>query len=582
MSAARRTPKKKAARVASKQASAMRPTMALGDFLVAYLQRAGVTHLFGLPGDLVLGLFHRFGEARGLEIVTFSHEPAVGFAADGYARSARRLGVLCVTYGAGGYNVVNPVAGAYAEEIPLLVVSGGPGEAEQKLAGVHHQAKDVESQQRVFEQVTCDARVLSHPELAAEEVHELVGRIVRESRPGYLEIHRDMVDVRISVPPEIRAWNGRFPRERSDKRKLDEAVAETVEWLEKARKPIVIGGVEAYRAGAERDLLRLAEKLGAPVVSTVDAKGVFPMDHPQHMGVHVGPFSPAPIQKRVRDADLVLALGTLLTDMNLGASKPQVRRDRSVWAVHGRVNVSYHAFTDVDLKEFVATLARRKLPRFEERIRYHDNLKRTPLARSRGKPLSVNDLLVEVNEFLAAHAGYHVVAESGDMLFGGLELRLRAGGMYFAQGYYASMGFAVPAALGAQIGTGIRPLVVTGDGAFQMTGMEISHAPQRGLSPIVVLVNNAGWGIFRPVSPRRDLLELPPWPYAELARAWGGTGFRVDSRAELREALRAAHDVREFVVIECLVPPDDLSPISRRYITESARKGRSTRGAGSS
>ena len=103
----------------------MKPRMPLGDFLVAYLKRAGVTHIFGLPGDLVLGLFHRFGSARGLEIVTFSHEPAVGFAADGYARSKRRLGVVCVTYGVGGYNVVNPVAGAYAEQIPLLVVSGG-------------------------------------------------------------------------------------------------------------------------------------------------------------------------------------------------------------------------------------------------------------------------------------------------------------------------------------------------------------------------------------------------------------------------------------------------------------------------
>jgi indolepyruvate decarboxylase len=116
--------------------------MRLGDFLVAYLQRAGVTHIFGLPGDLVLGLFHRFGAARGLEIVTFSHEPSVGFAADGYARSTRRLGVVCVTYGAGGHNVVNPIAGAYAEQVPLLVVSGGPGDAEQKLGGVHHQAKD--------------------------------------------------------------------------------------------------------------------------------------------------------------------------------------------------------------------------------------------------------------------------------------------------------------------------------------------------------------------------------------------------------------------------------------------------------
>ena len=94
----------------ARRASAMKPRMALGDFLVAYLKRAGVKHVFGLPGDLVLGLFHRFGRERGLEIVTFSHEPTVGFAADGYARSTRRLGVAVVTYGAGGNNIVNAVA----------------------------------------------------------------------------------------------------------------------------------------------------------------------------------------------------------------------------------------------------------------------------------------------------------------------------------------------------------------------------------------------------------------------------------------------------------------------------------------
>jgi indolepyruvate decarboxylase len=545
--------------------------MTVGDFLVAYLRRAGVRHIFGLPGDLVLGLFHRFGRERGLEIVTFSHEPAVGFAADGYARSTRRLGVMCVTYGAGGYNVVNPVAGAYAEEIPLLVVSGGPGEAEQKLSGIHHQAKDVEGQWRVFREVTCDARVLRHPELAAEEIHELVGRIRTESRPGYLEIHRDMVDVEIPVPRAIRAWDGSFPRAASDPRKLREAVTDTVSRLRASRRPVVIGGIEAWRQGAEHELRRLAEKLGVAVVTTVDAKGLFPMDHPLHMGIHVGPFSPPAIQRRVRGADLVLALGTLLTDMNLGASRPQVKRDRSVWAVGGKVNVSFHTYTEVALRDFLAVLAREPLPRFRERVRYHDNLRRRPFDRTRSRPLEVNDLLVEVNEFLWANPGYHVFAESGDMLFGGLELRLRGGGLYFAQGYYASMGFAVPAALGAQIGTGVRPLVVCGDGAFQMTGPEISHAPRHGLSPIVVLVNNAGWGIFHPVTPRKDLIEVPAWPYAELAQSWGGVGFRADTRAELRDALRAAHEVREFVLIECRVPPGDLSPISRRYIRQSAR-----------
>ena len=550
----------------------MKPRMKLGDFLVAYLKRAGVTHIFGLPGDLVLGLFHRFGRDRDLAIVTFSHEPSVGFAADGYARSTRRLGVVCVTYGAGGHNVLNPIAGAYAEQVPLLVVSGGPGDAEQKLSGIHHQAKDVDGQWRMFREVTVDARILRHPERAAEEVHEVVRAIMTQHRPGYLEIHRDLVDVPIAVPPEIREWNGSFPDTPSDPRKLAESVADTRARLHAAKRPVLIGGIELYRAGAERDFLRLAERLGVPVVTTPDAKGCFPMDHPLHMGIHMGPFSAPAIEKRVRDSDLVLALGTVLTDMNLGAAKPQVRRERAVWAVGGRVNVSFHTYTEVALRDFVGALGRGKLPRFREAVVYRDNLKRAKSERA-DSALRVNDLLLEINHFLDLHPGYDVFAESGDSLFGGLELRLRAGGLYFSQGYYASMGFAVPAAIGAQIGTRRRALVLSGDGGFQMTGPEISHAPRHGVAPIVVLVNNSGWQIFRPVSPRPDLLTIPPWPYAELAQAWGGVGFRAETRGEVREALRAAHERNVFAVIECKIPPDDLSPISRKYIRESVRKG---------
>lgn len=555
------------------QSSSMRSQMALGDFFVAYLARAGVSHLFGLPGDLVLGLFHRFGRERDLEIVTFSHEPTVGFAADGYARSTRRLGVVCVTYGAGGHNIVNATGGAYAEQIPLLVVSGGPGVAEQQLAGVHHQVKDIDSQRRVFREVTCDARVIGDLHRAASDIHEVVQNIMAEGRPGYIEIHRDLTDALIPVPKEIMDWDGSYPRPPSDRRKLGEAVSDTVTRLKTATKPILIGGVELFREGAERAFVRLAEKIGAPVVTTPLAKGVFPMDHPLHMGIHIGPFSPAPIQKRVQEADLVLALGTQLTDMNLGASRPQVKRDLAVWATSGRVNISYHTYTEVTLRDFVERLGKEKLKDRNERVVYHDNLKRGP-KRKASSPLRINELLLELNHFLEERPGYHVVAESGDSLFGGLELRVRGKGLYMAQGYYASMGFGVPAALGAEIGTGRRPLLLTGDGAFQMTGPEISHAPRYGLSPIVVLINNVGWQIFRPVSPRPELLDVPNWPYADLAEAWGGVGMQARNAGELRDALDKAHRSKRFVIIECHTSPDDLSPISRRYIKESARKAR--------
>src|ERR1041385_5698810 len=155
--------------------SRMKPRMPLGDFLVAYLRTLGITHLFGIPGDLVMRLFLRFGRPRGLHIVTFSHEPGVGFAADGYARATGRIGVVCVTYGAGGHNMVNPVAGSFSERVPVLVISGGPGEDERKLGTlIHHQAKEIESQLRIYRELTCAARVIDNPDTAAKEIDSVV------------------------------------------------------------------------------------------------------------------------------------------------------------------------------------------------------------------------------------------------------------------------------------------------------------------------------------------------------------------------------------------------------------------------
>jgi indolepyruvate decarboxylase len=287
------------------------------------------------------------------------------------------------------------------------------------------------------------------------------------------------------------------------------------------------------------------------------------------MGVHVGPLSPPALRKRVDGADLVINLGTLLTDMNLGSQPPVITRGRSIWAVDNKVNVSFHTYTDVNIRDFVRELMKTDLKRHRETVTYVDNL--PPKRAAAGKKIRVADLLLEMNAFLGERDDFMVVAESGDSLFAGLELKA-PGGLYLAQGYYASMGFAVPGALGAQIGCGRRPLVLCGDGGFQMTGPEIAQAPRYGLNPIIVLLNNGGWGIFRPVTARPDLLEIPSWPYADLARSWGGVGFRAETIGEFRGALEAAAEAPSFAIIECRIGPHDLSPISVKYIKESVQK----------
>ena len=183
--------------------------------------------------------------------------------------------------------------------------------------------------------MTCDARILRHPERAAEEIHEVV-RAMHDRAPARATSRSTatMVDIEIPVPEGIREWDGSFPRPRSDPRKLAEAVADTLARLRAAKRPMLIGGVELYR---ERRGARLpaprreARRAGRDDACSRRASSRWITRCT--WGSTSARSAPPAIQRRVRDADLVLALGTQLTDMNLGAAKPQVRRERAVWAI---------------------------------------------------------------------------------------------------------------------------------------------------------------------------------------------------------------------------------------------------------
>ena len=379
--------------------------------------------------------------------------------------------------------------------------------------------------------MTCALKVLTDPRTAAEELHEVVQAVWAEQRPGYIEIHRDMVDQEIEVPAELIAWDGQLHFRPSDPRQVEEAARETVAMFNAARKPALIAGIEIHRYKLARELITLAERMGAPVLSTVLGKGAFPMDHPLFMGVQVADISAPPIVERMAEADLVINLGCLKTDMNFGNQPPNIVRERSIWAVDRHVDVRFHTYTDVSIRDFVHALLQHDFKTRAEEVSYADNLN-SHAPELDTAPLRVRDMLRELNRFLADHQNYGVVAESGDMLFAGLDVRVPRGGLYLAQGFYASMGFAVPAAMGAQVGSGVRPVVLCGDGAFQMTGPEISHAPMLGANPIVIVVNNSGWQIFRP--DRR-----PPRVIGHSAMALRQTG-----RGLGRSRLRRAHPGR--------------------------------------
>src|SRR6185369_10331859 len=314
--------------------------MKLCEVLFDELRRHGVRQIFGIPGDFVLTLYEALEDDGRFELVRFSHEPAVGFAADGAARIRRGIGVCCVTYGAGGLNMINAVACAYAEESPLVVLSGGPGRIERRAdMPVHHEVKTLESELKVYQEVTEYAAILDDPHSAVSHIRRALEVATKSSRPVYLEIPRDMVTADVDVPAAVDHVEMAV-----DDDAVDEAAREIIARLTAARRPVLIVGVEVHRFALRGQVIALAERLNIPVASSFLGRGVFPTRHPNFIGTYLGVVSPPALREIVEQSDCVLLLGELVSDTSLGVSADRLNKTNLLVAVARDVYIGHHRF----------------------------------------------------------------------------------------------------------------------------------------------------------------------------------------------------------------------------------------------
>ncbi|HEX9284632.1 MAG TPA: thiamine pyrophosphate-binding protein, partial [Nitrospirales bacterium] len=287
-----------------------RPQATIGSFLLERLYQLGLHHIFGIPGDYVLGLY-KLIEASPIRHVGTTREDCAGFAADAYAR-IHGIGGTCVTYCVGGLNLVNAIACAYAERSPVVVLSGSPGLAERaRTPLMHHMVREFSTQQEVFEKITVAAVALDDPLTAQREIDRALAALMRYKRPIYLEIPRDLVH----APIEIASPSPMAVEEKSDSAALAEAVAEVREMLATATRPVVLTGAEVHRFGLQDDLAKLVERMNVPVASTLLGKSVIREDHPLYVGVYGGLIGRDEVQRFVNDADCLLMIGSILTDI---------------------------------------------------------------------------------------------------------------------------------------------------------------------------------------------------------------------------------------------------------------------------
>ncbi len=522
--------------------------------LLSALKARGADRLFGIPGDFVLPFFRVIEESAILPWHTLSHEPGVGYAADAQGRFNCRLGVAVVTYGAGALNMVNAVAQAYAEKSPLVVISGAPGRDEGKLGlGLHHQVKTLGSQMEIYRELTCAQGVLDDPDTAPAEIARVLDAARRMSRPVYLEIPRDMVNTPCEPAPP---HDPGLP----DREAARACAAEILTRLRAAERPAILVGVEARRYDLEDRIAHLCQKLAIPVATSFMGRGLLAGRDLPLVGTYLGSAGDERPARTIEGADCLLMLGVILSDTNFGVSGRNIDMQKTIRALDRSVTFAHHRYDGIPLYPLVEALEELAQPignaTPDFRPQYRFGLPEGDMA------LEPSHVAVALNDLFAEHGPMPVASDVGDCLFTGMEIMDTE---FVAPGYYASMGMGVPAGI-AIAATGRRPVVLVGDGAFQMTGWELGNCRRYGLAPIVILFNNRSWEMLRAFQPGPSYHDLDDWNYAAIAPHLGGRGLRVHTTGELKQALAAAHaDDSRFHLIEAILPRGETSQTLARF-----------------
>jgi len=539
----------------------------LGLYLIERLQSLGISHVFGVPGDYVLGFFKQLSDSE-INLITTCDELNAGYAADAYAR-IRGIGAVCVTYSVGGLKVVNAAAQAFAEKSPVVVIAGAPG-IKERVGNpmLHHKVRTFNTQKKIFDEVTVASAVLDDPSTACQKIDHALSTAVRVKRPVYIELPRDMTFAHVKPPNQDSVVQ---VEDTSDPNALRAALDDAVTMINASEQPVVVADVELHRFGLQDQLLALIDKVQIPVAATILGKSVVDEYHPMYMGIYEGAMGFAAVRDYVESSDCQILLGAFMTDVNLGQYTAHIDQEKTIYVTSEQCSVRYRNYARVRLHDFLEGLLTASItPRIPSDFPHPRPI--VPFVTKKGQKITVGRLFERLNWALEDNT--IVIADVGDALFGGLDLITHRRTEFLSPGYYLSLGFAVPASIGAQLANpNLRPLVLVGDGAFQMTGIEVSTIARLGLNPIIVVFNNYGYATERPIhdGPFND---LQMWQYSQFpAIVGGGTGAVVTTEDEFDQALDAAQARTEtFTIIEVQLDPRDSSPALQRLAEALAKK----------
>jgi indolepyruvate decarboxylase len=522
----------------------------VADYLLIRLKEIGVEHLFGVPGDFVLGFLNQVLKSE-IKYIGTCNELNAAYAADGYARM-RGIGAFASTYGVGELSALNGVAGAFAEKVPVVVITGSPSTVNFRTRPLlHHTLGDYQVPLRMYERITAAATQLVSGGQAPAEIDRVLSECLSRQQPVYISLPSDVVKMKCARPAPFH-----FPvPPASDPDALGEAVKEALTMLRGAKKPLVIGDVELVRFKLQNEFAGLLGKSGFPFTTMMLGKAVLSEHHPQFIGLFEGDRSREYVRDRVESADCLLQLGAVMTDFNTGGFTTHLDASKTISANIRTVKIKHHYFENINLRDFMLGLTEKLSwtgPETLDIQRAADHCIHRPsdhYLADPGKPLTIQRFFDRMSLYIRDNS--IVIAETGVSLFSAAEMLMPEGAAFIAQTFYGSIGYTVGATLGVCVAAGDRQTVLfVGDGSFQVTGQDLSTMIRNGLKPVIFLINNDGYTIER-VIVDRPYNDIQPWRYHKLVEVFGGgLGLDVRTEGELEEALARASTADSLVFIE--------------------------------
>jgi TPP-dependent 2-oxoacid decarboxylase len=534
----------------------------VGDYLLDRLAELGVTEVFGVPGDFNLEFLDHVVAHQRIRWVGNANELNAGYAADGYGR-LRGMSALVTTFGVGELSAANAIAGSYAEHVPVVHIVGAPSkDAQGARRVVHHSLGDGDFEHfvRIAREITC-AQANLVPATATREIDRVLSEVREQKRPGYLLIATDVARFPTEPPtaPLSRYTGGTSPRALS---LFVDAATELIG----DHQLTVLADLLVHRLQVVPQLEALLAADVVPHATLMWGKSLVDETSPTFLGIYAGAASDEPVRRAIEEAPVLVTAGVQFTDMVSGFFSQKIDPSRTIDVGPNQSVVAGQVFAPLDIAAALEALTS---------ILKRRGVRSPPLPPTAGdthftapdrEQLLTQEVLWD-RLSAALTPGNVVLADQGTSFYGMAGHRLASGVTFIGQPLWASIGYTLPAALGAGLAhPDRRPVLLIGDGAAQLTVQELGSFTREGVAPVVVVVNNGGYTVERAIHGQQAYYnDIVGWSWLDIPNALGvrdHLAFRVETYGQLDDALTAAAAHRDrMVLVEAVLPRSDVPPL---------------------